>query len=237
MKGILFKPWKINAIAYSSPDTEWQTRRIMKPQPVRLTGASESFWRDNPHIEPTDGWYWQEKKNSRWYAWDNYSGKFDPMISRHARYQVGEIVYIKEAWAPYEFAFCTQESKPNYFHEGYHWHPVTHRLGKENYAWGLSGEPKWHSPLFMPESAARYFIRITDVRAERVQEITGLDCLREGCPFQITQNDPAKEIYDSELAIEWYRNLWDSINKPPYDWDSNPSDWVYSFKKVEDIKP
>ena len=44
MKGILFKPWKTKAIAESSPDFEWQTRRVIKPQPHWVENIEGKFW-------------------------------------------------------------------------------------------------------------------------------------------------------------------------------------------------
>ncbi len=75
--------------------------------------------------------------------------------------------------------------------------------------------------LFMP--AARIFLLVTDVRAERLKEITGGDCLKEGCP-QIEAS--------MGLHLQWYKELWDSIN-PKSKWDTNPWVFVYTFKKVD----
>ncbi len=89
-----------------------------------------------------------------------------------------------------------------------------------------------HSPLFMPKWAARDFIQITDVRHERLQKITSYDLVAEGCPIDVNRKEEDKEVYDNELALMWYKNLWDSIN-PKYPWEDNPWVWRYEFKKVE----
>jgi len=170
---------------------------------------------------------------------------------RVPRYHVGETVYIKEAWAAYEFAFCTEQALPNWKHEGYHWHPVTHKLGRENYAWGLSGEPKWRNPRTMPACAARHFIKITQVEACRTKDISFEDCLAEGvvdCPFwqnlgykapaplhpeNLTNDEADKEIDRGWIAYaqQAYFALYDSINGKgahEHNWD-----WKYSFIKVD----
>lgn len=41
---------------------------------------------------------------------------------------------------------------------------------------------KWHPSIHMPKEAARIFLRVQDVHVERVQEITGAECVREGIP-------------------------------------------------------
>jgi len=149
MKGILFKPWKHQAMR-DNPDRLWVTRRVIKPQPA----AGQRY----------------KGLNGKWFLVEmGESSPIDIIKQVKPRYKIGETAYVKEGWAPYERIFCTGQYLPNCKHEGYHWHPVTHRLGKENYAWGLSGEPKWRNPRTMPATAARDFVTFTDVRPERLQ--------------------------------------------------------------------
>jgi hypothetical protein len=75
--------------------------------------------------------------------------------------------------------------------------------------------------MFMPAWAARYFIRITDVRAGRLNEITDVEARREGIP---------NSAY-AVNGITSFKRLWDSINKSPFDWEANPWVWVYSFER------
>lgn len=77
----------------------------------------------------------------------------------------------------------------------------------------------WHSPLFLPEKFARTFLRIKDVRPERLQDITEEDAKAEG----------AKDVDLNGGFRVGYAQLWDSINKPPHDWAANDWVWVYSF--------
>lgn len=79
---------------------------------------------------------------------------------------------------------------------------------------------KWRNPLFMPEWAARYFIKITDVRVGRLQEITNTDAVAEGIFW--AKNNPRDD----------FSFLWDSIN-PKYPWADNPWVFAYTFEKVE----
>ena len=100
------------------------------------------------------------------------------------------------------------------------------------------------SPLFMPAWAARTFLKITDVRAERLQEITEDDALAEGieisswecCITPFKNYSKRKEDQHPNngfsSAPSSYKSLWDSINKD-YQWESNPWVFRYEFEKVE----
>lgn len=114
------------------------------------------------------------------------------------RYKVGEVLFLKE---PY--CFC--KDKPMY------------KYGES----GTDLMPKryWKNKLFMPKSAARYFIEITGVRIERLQNISDSDCVREGISEWDAHLSPQKA----------YAALIDEINGKGT-WDANPFVWVYDFK-------
>ena len=80
------------------------------------------------------------------------------------RYKVGEVLYLKE---PY-----TNEVDG---HIG-----VAYKYRPSNTDGISESEIKWKNKLFMPEKYARYFIKITAVRCERLQDISDEDCLKEG---------------------------------------------------------
>ena len=78
----------------------------------------------------------------------------------------------------------------------------------------------WRPSIYMPRWASRLTLRITDVRVQRVQEMTLGDAKAEGLP-----ND--------EPIGQWFPMLWDSINaKRGYSWDVNPWVWAISFERV-----
>lgn len=113
--------------------------------------------------------------------------------------------------------------------------------------------------MFMPRWASRLTLEITEVRVERVQEISEADAKAEGCtnenlesyptcatwmPPEWYELPPEKQWIDdwrpnSERMIRWHiRNnfiaLWDSLNtKRGYGWDTNPWVWVISFKPLQ----
>ena len=91
----------------------------------------------------------------------------------------------------------------------------------------LRGEPdhRWKPSIHMPRWASRITLEVTDVRVERLQEISRKDAISEGCPFEhptgvAANTDPKR----------WYSKLWDEINGTG-SWASSPWVWVVEFKQ------
>lgn len=91
---------------------------------------------------------------------------------------------------------------------------------------------KWKPSIFMPRWASRITLEIVSVRVERVQEISGDDCRKEGIRFE--ELDPFSQIARNNQRISKFRELWDSINaKRGFGWDKNPWAWVVEFRRIE----
>jgi hypothetical protein len=89
---------------------------------------------------------------------------------------------------------------------------------------------RWHPSIHMPRWASRITLRITDIRVERLHEITEDDARAEGCPYSA---EWAGRFADrDETAKTWFKSLWNKI-KGPGAWDENPWVWVVSFERVE----
>lgn len=85
----------------------------------------------------------------------------------------------------------------------------------------------WRPSIFMPRWASRITLEITNVRVERVKDISRSDCVKEGL-YPTMSNDSEQNIRVR------YRELWDSLNKKRgYSWESNPWVWVIEFKRVQ----
>ena len=94
----------------------------------------------------------------------------------------------------------------------------------------LSGQPDtgpmqfqprpWKPSIHMPRIASRILLEVTDVRVERLQDISEEDVIAEGRLNEI--------IY----GTGWYRGLWESIDGAG-SWDVNPWVWCVSFKMIE----
>jgi hypothetical protein len=90
---------------------------------------------------------------------------------------------------------------------------------------GEIGRVPWRPSIHMPRWASRLTLEITEVRVERLQEMTDTDGMREGwqCGADLDY-----------LPRLWYRDLWDSLNaKRGHGWDKNPWVWVVSFRRAD----
>ena len=98
--------------------------------------------------------------------------------------------------------------------------------------------------IHMPRWASRITLEITDVCAERLQDISEMDAIAEGIePFRT--NDPdlqgmwrdySEDGMASGNPIGSYMTLWDSLNAARgYGWDANPWVWVIEFKRVAEL--
>jgi hypothetical protein len=76
----------------------------------------------------------------------------------------------------------------------------------------------------MPRWASRLTLEVTDVRVERLCEITPDDCRAEGQP-----------IHNNDGGVRYgFGQLWNSLNaKRGFGWDANPWVWVVSFRRVQ----
>jgi hypothetical protein len=86
--------------------------------------------------------------------------------------------------------------------------------------------------IHMPRWASRITLRITDVRVERVQDITDADALAEGIkPSDVAARGYQRGYQDARVA---FRVLWNSINeKRGFGWEKNSWVWVVEFEVVK----
>jgi hypothetical protein len=87
---------------------------------------------------------------------------------------------------------------------------------------------KWKPSIHMPRWASRLTLEVTNIRVERVQDISDEDILSEG----FKMDNPAIFSLGYRGA---FKSLWDSINAARgHGWEANPWVWVVEFKKLED---
>lgn len=88
---------------------------------------------------------------------------------------------------------------------------------------------RWRPSIHMPREAARLFLRVTDVRIERLQDMVAEDCAKDGG----YEPEAVKAVGVAPL----FGPLWDSTIKkadlPRYGWDANPWVWVIEFERTE----
>lgn len=92
---------------------------------------------------------------------------------------------------------------------------------------------KWKPSIFMPKAACRIFLEITDIKIERLQDISEDDAIAEG----ILIDEEGVECWDYEekhfydTPIDSFQSLWQSINGAE-SWEANPFVWVIEFEQI-----
>jgi hypothetical protein len=88
---------------------------------------------------------------------------------------------------------------------------------------------EWKLSIHMPRWASRITLRITDIRVERLQDISEDDAKAEGCDSAVWEDEAGNGVnsYRESFAL-----LWDEI-KGPGAWDENPWVWVVAFERVK----
>ncbi len=81
----------------------------------------------------------------------------------------------------------------------------------------------WRPSIFMPRSHCRIWLEVTEVRVERVTDISEADAIAEGIPAFITS--------PSTIPRQQYSTLWNSINGKG-SWNKNPWVWAVTFKRI-----
>lgn len=138
------------------------------------------------------------------------------------KYHAGDILWVRETWCKlfglYHYRSDTLTGNDEQFHQA-----IT--------------DAKWRPSIFMPREACRLFLRVTDVRAERLQEITEDDARAEGCITFCEKIGDGKfnDVLEFDLtATDAFKELWDNLNaKRGYGWETNPWVWVYTFERCE----
>lgn len=104
------------------------------------------------------------------------------------------------------------------------------------------GDFTWHPSILMPRWASRIILEITNIRVERLNQISVEDIKAEGTPpFGVCPVNTAMLLTGTNnlddlqhaLSRSMFQDLWDSINaKRGYSWESNCWVWVIEFKRI-----
>jgi len=96
---------------------------------------------------------------------------------------------------------------------------------------------RWAPSIHMPKEAARIFLRVTDVRVERLQDITEEQSIAEGCNGIFSGTGETIGSGWSKIPQDEFSEIWDSTVKKSdldkYGWEANPWVWVIKFERVE----
>lgn len=190
MKPILFNTKMVRAIL---DGRKTQTRRIINPQPT------------NPR--------WN---NVGWLGWDDGHGyRMKPPC------EPGDFLWVRETWQhvyTYDDSDKAIEETGRYVYFADDPMPFTYWVDTD------TGEHKdqmpWRPSIHMPREAARIFLRVTDVRVERLQDIDDDGVVAEGLEIG-AQID---ELWNSTLS---------KSSRAMFGWDANPWVWVIEFERCE----
>jgi len=169
-----------------------QTRRVIKPQPEYKVPEWMTGSQNKGWVYKDTCLYCEETKTRL-------------PIADCAPYTIGDVLWVRETWA----AADTGHERPEYIYKAW-----PEFIGLNEFAW------TWKPSIHMPREAARLFLRVKGVRAERAQDITEGDTIAEGMP-----NDRAREQF---------MGLWNGLNyKRGYGWDVNPWVWAIEFERID----
>lgn len=224
-KPILFSAPMVRAIL---DGTKTQIRRVVKPQPKDDIA---------PHQFP-NGFGWRSGLSHKY---GSHTAHFCPYG------ETGDLLWVRETWATVNsecgpgFAYradgCFHQPEydgpdfgagPSFNYDKY---PGSYTMW---YTDLLDGVPchNWTPSIHMPRWASRITLKVTDVRVQRLQDISEEDAMAEGARMQKSCNIPGP--FDNGLNFFTYgfKSLWNSINGAG-SWDLNP--WVYAitFERME----
>lgn len=147
-------------------------------------------------------------------------------------YQPGDILYVRETWERFECWNCEGDERGNCPKE-----PQKSVLDKTCGCYmyratdEISGDARWHPSIHMPKEAARIWLKVTDVRVERLQEITSEQIGREGVEVEYPH------VLNGEEKRYAFSALWNSTVKKSdldrYGWNANPYVWIIEFERCK----
>lgn len=219
IKPILFNAEMVRAILDGRKTC---TRRVIKPQPQ--SGLCYTY--GGSHKDCIGKWTYPNRGAYKLWG-EEYklpeNIKDEELSKRwNPPYHTDDILYVRETWS-----------------EGYEEGTYIYRASDK-----LAGLPTfkesskliYHPSIHMPKEAARIWLKVTDVRVERLQEISAESALAEGTDKYIHTNGGL----DENMTITSFIGIWNStIKKSDIDrhgWDANPWVWVIEFERCEKPK-
>ncbi len=188
-----------------------QTRRIVKAKGWMVNDIPKWKEKDDPE-------YWFTVSND----------KQATVISIRPPCDRGDILWVREAWCnlPVSPGGHTRLMRGRYYYKA-----DTLDIRPDGWKRG------WKPSIHMPKEAARLFLRVTDVRAERLQEITKEAALAEGADEVESWGGRGDFFKLADYTISNYAKIWDKTvpkaDLPRYGWEANPWVWVIEFERIE----
>lgn len=202
---ILFSTPMVQAILAGN---KTMTRRVVKSQPYE-TGNGWWSW-DGPRPKAD--------RNSGAHAGNRSPDQWSMLTSPYG--SIGDIMWVRETFKPKYIKGCLQEYRNQYPTE-HPWFYITDGATEIGYG-------SWKPSIHMPKAACRIWLEITDVRMERLQDISEEDAKAEG--VEKLRLYPGYNISPKGK----FEGLWNLINGDE-SWDANPWVWVIKFKVISEL--
>jgi hypothetical protein len=210
--------------------TKTQTRRAITRQPGRVCDA--------------------EASNYGQLLWPKSNGRWSPDPNPCPYGQPGDSLWVRETWAgadgmagigsdgkdpPQVVAYRADQTARGFRDVDLE----AFDADTTGWNWGWF-DGRWRPSIFMPRWASRITLEVTDVRVQRVQDISEADAIAEGITGPHNVGYPAYRVPEDSKprysrAAAAYEVLWDSINgkRPGCSWEADPWVWAVSFRFVE----
>lgn len=226
------------------------TRRVIKPQPqsrLCYTYAGSHKGCIGKWTYPNRGaheFWGEEYKLPENIKDEELSKQWNPP------YQTDDILYVRETW---QYLYELDGNEQIIEDTGKYYYAATDTISFNTYVDenGLEHEHvPWKPSIHMPKEAARIWLKVTDVRVERLQEMKPVDVIKEGAypdcwdclntygesGSQCCYGTEKQCSQCDEVMMEWEK-LWNSTIKKAdidrYGWDANPWVWVIEFERCE----
>ncbi|GHU40369.1 hypothetical protein FACS1894190_07190 [Spirochaetia bacterium] len=222
MKPILFSTQMVQALLNTKPNTyppepidaskpcKGMTRRVIK---YDLNDYADEGYGAELYVSHTEGGYVTHKT-------------FKP------KYQVGDVLWVRETYRCTGFDIDEKTACIQYKDEKSNRVKFSDDERFKKYAKCYAG---WKPLIHMPREAARIFLKVRDVRIERLQDISEQEANDEGAVcIKCKNNTPDCKKCPFEHC---FKKLWDSLDaRRGYCWDTNPYVWVYGFEGVNNVQ-
>lgn len=211
---------KARPILFSAPmigalldGTKTQTRRVVKPAREPNFGAEMA---------------------PREIAGDVRKGNFDMCPYG----QTGDLLWVRESFMPAPMEAPPEVARATRWNIAYAAGGQGIVMAPDSYNPMLYNYERWSPSIHMPRWASRLTLRITDVRVDRVQDISEADAIAEGIEQSGLNNvigpAAAATLAKGSLAIDRFARLWQSINGPrDLGWYVNPWVWALTFEVIQ----